>query len=181
MSSTTRNRALAAFIAVTTGVLLLVASPAQAATAPDKTDEVCWLDSDTGITQCFADEAAFEDAVFEQTGAALVESESASASRSAAGILTVYVAARFWDGTSYTSTQIAITTTNSAICTSGSGITGNTMPLGWNDRVSSFKTFLSCVTRIYEDVTLGGAFYGYATDAPSLAGLNNAGSSYRLI
>jgi len=180
--STTRIRALAAFIAVTTGALLLMAGPAQAATASDdKADEVCWLDSDTGISRCFADKAAFQDAVVEQSGAALVESESAPPDRSAFAPATVYSAFQFWDGASYTSATYVITTTNSAICTSGSGITGNSMPAGWNDRMSSFKTYLSCVTRVYEDVSLGGGFYGYATNAPSLGALNNEVSSYRLI
>jgi hypothetical protein len=183
MSSTTRIRALAAFIAVTTGALLVVAGPAQAATSArtDTSDDVCWLNADTDEFQCFTDEVAFEQAVFEQTGAVLVESEEAPAARSALGILTVYTAVRFWDGGSYTGTQISVTTTNSAVCTSGSGIVGIAMPAGWNDRVSSFQTFLSCVTRVYEDVSLGGSFYGYATNAPSLGGLNNEGSSYRLI
>jgi hypothetical protein len=119
--------------------------------------------------------------VFEQTGAVLVESEEAPTARSALGILTIYTAVRFWDGGSYTGSSTAITTSNSAVCTSGSGIVGNVMPVGWNDRASSFQTFLSCVTKVYEDINLGGGSYGYATNAPSLAGLNNEASSFRLI
>lgn len=176
MSISTRTRVLAAIFAVTTGALMLISGPAQAGSG-----ETCWLDSDTGVTQCFADEAALENAIAEQTGAVLVETQSAPSARSAAGTAAVYVVLRFWDGTSYTSTELVITTSNSAVCTSGSGIIANSMPAGWNDRVSSFKTFLSCVTRVYRDTNLGGDFYGYATNAPSLAGLNNQVSSYRLI
>jgi hypothetical protein len=182
MSSTTRNRALAAFIAVTTGALLFVTSPAQAATASDKdAGDICWLDSDTDITQCFANEAELEAAVVEQTGAALVESESVPSSRLTFAPAAIYSLIRFWDGGSYTSTSLLITTSNSAICTTGSGFISNSMVIGWNDRVSSFQTYLSCVTRVYEDVNLGGDFYGYATNAPSLSGLNNQVSSYRLV
>jgi len=52
MSTRIRTRALAAFIAVTTGALVLLASPAQAAPRGNP-GQSCWLDSGTGITPMF--------------------------------------------------------------------------------------------------------------------------------
>ncbi|HEX7835758.1 MAG TPA: hypothetical protein VF479_09850, partial [Pseudolysinimonas sp.] len=127
MSSITRNRALAAFFAVTTGALLFVASPAQAAATSDKdADEACWANADTGQFQCFADEAAFEEAVLEQTGTVLVdpESEYASASRSSDLLASSFVLARFWEDEDYLGAYVSVTSLNSALCSTG-GVSGN--------------------------------------------------------
>jgi hypothetical protein len=176
MSSTIRIRALAALFAVTTGALLFAGGPAQAGSG-----EACWHDTDTRITQCFADEASREDAITEQTGAVLVEAESALSARSAVGTAAVFNLLSVWDGASYTSTSLIFTTSNNTICTTGSGMDIDSMPAGWNDRVSSFKTHLSCVTRAYEDSNQGGSFFGYATNAPNLGALSNEVSSFRLV
>ena len=181
MSSTNRIRALAAFFAVTTGALLFAGGPTQAATASDDAgDDVCWINADTDVTQCFDDEAAFEDAVLEQTGTVLVEEGSELASRGGAGILTTYVLARVYENASYGGASTTITSTNSAICSAGSGVIGN-FPALWNDRVSSFHSYFSCATRIYVNTGQSGSWFGYSIDAPGVGALDNQSSSYKLI
>jgi len=176
MSISTRTRALAAIFAVTTGALLLAAGPVQAGSG-----KACWHDIDTAITQCFADEEAREDAIKEQTGFQLVETDAVDPGRSAVGPAGIFNLLTVWDGASYTSTSLIFTSPSSTICTAGSGVDIDSMPAGWNDRVSSFKTHLSCTTRAYEDTNQGGGFYGYAINAPTLGALNNEVSSFRLI
>jgi hypothetical protein len=182
MSSTNRFRALAAFLAVTTGALLLVGGPAQAAagSGKDALDDVCWINADTDVVQCFADEAAFQDAVAEQTGTVLVEEGSDLASRASAGILATYVLARLYENPSYGGASTTVTSTNSAICSAGGGVAGNFLA-GWNDRVSSFHSYFSCVTRIYLHAGQSGTWFGYAIDASSVGALDNVSSSYKLI
>jgi hypothetical protein len=184
MSSTIRIRALAAIFAVTTGALLFAGGPTQAAPTSDKGagDDVCWInaDIDTDSVQCFADEAAFADAVFEQTGTVLVEEGSDLASRGGVGILTTYVLARLYENASYGGSSTTVTSTNSAICSAGAGVLGN-FSAGWNDRISSFHSYFSCSTRIYLNVGQGGTWFGYSIDAPGVGALDNVSSSYKLI
>lgn len=39
------------------------------------------------------------------------------------------------------------------------------MPSGWNDRVSSFKSYGLCATRIWENTNFGGASYGFTVNS----------------
>jgi hypothetical protein len=182
MSSTIRIRALAAIIAVTTGALLITAGPAQAGSMP-KSDsgggDVCWSTPETAILQCFDDESALADAVFEQTGTVLVEEGSDVASRSSAGLLATYVLARLYENASYGGSAYLVTSGSSATCTTGSGLSAN-LPGAWNDRVSSFRSYYSCSTRIWENSGQSGAWFGYSVNAPGVGALNDEASSYRV-
>lgn len=175
MSNRIRTRVLAAIIAVTTGALVLIAGPAQAA-PHGKPGEACWLDSGTGITRCFADEAALEDAVA-ASGRVLVEEDSSFAARQPAGVLASFVIARFYDGSSYTSSTFVITNPSSTVCASSS-VLGN-LP-AFNDRVSSFHSYFGCTTRIYENNGQGGAGFGWFADAATVGALDNLASSYNI-
>lgn len=175
MSVQTRIRALAAIFAVTTGALVLIATPAQAASS-GRSDDACWINADTGVTRCFVDDDTLQDAVA-ASGAVLVE--EGTAARLPAGILATYVLARLYDGTSYTGASATVTSSNSAICTTGPGVTGN-LP-SFNDRTSSFHSYLGCVTRLFANNGQSGAWYGYATDAPTVGGLDNLASSFSIV
>ncbi len=180
MSSTIRIRALAAFFAVTTGALLITAGPAHAsgsARAADG-DVACWLDADTSVMQCFDGEDAMNDAIVEQTGSALAEAGSGVASRSSAGVLTNYLLIRFYAEPSYLGDSVTVSSTSSTICTSGPGVQAD-MPAGWNDRVSSFKSYNSCSTRIWQNSGQAGSWFGYSVNAPGVGALDNVSSSYR--
>jgi hypothetical protein len=175
MSIRIRTRALAAFFAVTTGALVLIAAPAQAAPGGNP-DQSCWLDSDTGVVRCFTDEAALQDAVA-ATGHVLVEEGSALSDRQPAGVLTTYVIARFYDGGGYTSSTFVITSSSSTVCASGS-VSGD-LP-AFNDRVSSFHSYFGCSTKIFQNTGGGGSSFGYAVDAASVGALDNQASSYSI-
>jgi hypothetical protein len=178
MSTRIRTRALAAIFAVTTGALALIAAPAQADTKD--TSEACWLDLGTGVTRCFDDEAALEGAVAD-SGSVLVEEDSAEAASltadRSAGLRAAYVIARLYDGASYTGGTFVITNPSSTICASSS-VSGN-LPT-FNDRVSSFHSYLGCSTRIYEHNGSGGAAFGWFANAATVGALDNRASSFNV-
>ena len=181
MSSTTRIRALAAIFAVTTGALLIAGGPAQAADSArtGSTGEVCWSEPKSGALECFADEAKLAEAVFTQTGRILVEEGSGLASRPTAGLLASYVLARLYEDPSYGGTAYLVLSPSSTTCTTGSGKWENLTP-GWNDRVSSFRSYFSCTTRVYEDANLLGTWFGYSVNAPGVGALDNEASSVKV-
>ena len=174
MSTRIRTRALAAFFAVTTGALVLLAAPAQAETK-DAPGQSCWLDTGTGITRCFATEEALEGAVA-ASGRVLVEEEDVAARRPA-GLLASFVIARFYDGAGYTSSTFVITNPSSTVC-AGAGMAGD-LP-AFNDRVSSYHSYFGCSTRIFANTGGGGASFGYFVDAASVGALDNLASSYSI-
>jgi hypothetical protein len=54
------------------------------------------------------------------------------------------------------------------------------MPSGWNDRISSFRGFSNCWTKIYEHSGFGGAALGYQGDTRYVGdALNDQTSSIR--
>jgi len=180
MSSTIRIRALAAFFAVTTGALLITAGPAQATGSARAGfgDEACWLNVDTSILQCFDDEDAMSEAIVEQTGTALADPEAGFASRSSAGTLAATLLVRFYADPNYLGDVLTITSASSTICTTGGGLNQDLAGV-WNNRVSSFKSYNSCSTRVYENVSQGGAWFGFSVNAPGVGALDNAASSFR--
>lgn len=168
-------------IAVFSGGVAL-AAPASA-TASD----VCWFSIDTGQTQCFADEAALEAAVLAQTGTTLVLAPGAvtplGRMTAATGVVTpaavaaTYIVATFYESASYGGGSVSITSASSSLCTSFN-YTGNSMPTGWNDRVSSFHSYGTCKTRLARDANQGGTLYGPVANAASLGSMDDQASSY---
>ena len=57
------------------------------------------------------------------------------------------------------------------------GIT-NIATYGWNDRVSSFKSYAGCTTALFKNINFGGTKVGYATNKASLGTMNDAASSW---
>jgi hypothetical protein len=161
------NRIAALLLAI--AILSLTAAPAQA-----DAGAVCWADADTDpvITQCFASEDALAAAVQEQTGTVLLDE-----GQSARGLLTTYVLARLYTDSGYGGSALLVTSSNSALCTTGSvsaDLTG-----GWNDVVSSLKSYFSCTTHLYENSGGGGAAVS-GVNLSSLGAMNDRASSYRV-
>ena len=71
--------------------------------------------------------------------------------------------------------------TNSSSCTgSTTWYFGPLRNVGWSGRVSSFKSFSGCSTKLWEGDAYTGASYGYAVDASSLGGMNDRAGSVTL-
>lgn len=107
----------------------------------------------------------------------LLAGEEAPAARGGVTPLATYVLATFYADANKTGSSVNITTTISTMCTTHS-YTGNSMPSGWNDRVSSFQSFGTCKTRLSENINQGGASFGPVVSANSLGVMNDAASSY---
>ncbi|MEO5921669.1 MAG: hypothetical protein ABIQ01_11065 [Pseudolysinimonas sp.] len=171
MSTRFRTRALAAIFAVTTGALALIATPAQAGPRDDP-DRSCWLNADTSVVQCFADEEELVDAVTD-TGRVLIE--GGTAARLPAGLRALFVLTRFYDGGGYTSGTFVVTSASSTTCVSGS-VSGDLT--GFNDKVSSFHSYYGCQTKIFANTGSSGASFGLIADAASVGALDNLASSF---
>jgi hypothetical protein len=78
-----------------------------------------------------------------------------------------------YGGSSYTFTASADCDTNADVDWELSS-----MPSGWNDRVSSFKSFGQCATKIWHDVSFAGTSYGFVVNSTYVgATLNDEASS----
>lgn len=170
----TRN-SFSALVAATTLLTLAAAGPAYADDAGDaKSSGACWVDTDRGTTQCFAGVAEMQDAVLAQTGTVLVRQDSAAARP--AGVLATYVIADLFTNLSYGGSVTSITSSSSTICASSS-VSGN-VPAAVNNTTSSFKSYLGCMTAIYDLTGQGGSSYGFAVNAPGVGAMNDRASSY---
>ena len=173
MSIRIRTRAIAALFAVTTGALVLIGAPAQAASGGSP-GQSCWLDSGTGVVRCFTNDAELKSAV---AAAGQVLVEEGSAARLPAGLRAVFVIARFYDGAGYTSGTFVVTNPSSTVCSSSS-VSGD-LP-AFNDKVSSYHSYFGCTTKIFQNNGGGGASFGWVVDAPGVGGLDNLASSYNI-
>jgi hypothetical protein len=174
MLTTRRIRALI----LVTAVLALggAAAPASADDGGAKT-AACWVDADRGVTQCFTSVGAMQDAVRTQTGGTLVRQTSALARP--AGVLAVYVIADLYTNASYGGTITSITSSSSTICTTGTGKLGNLSGMS-NNSTSSVKSYLGCVTTLYDGTGQTGTSYGPVVNAAGVGAFNDLASSYNI-
>lgn len=131
------------------------------------------MSESTHYSACFATEAEVLSDVEAVTGQELVYpsgdrsnvvAHRSSGSRQAASSVdstaaTAYVLATIYDDQNYGGGSYTFTDTHSTTCDSYS-YTFNTMPGGWDDRVSSFKAYGSCKMRLSENANQGGRSVG---------------------
>jgi hypothetical protein len=173
MLNTRRIRALV----LVTAVLALGGAAAPASADDGSTKTACWVDADRGVTQCFSSPAAMQDAVRAQTGGTLVRQTSALARP--AGALAVYVIADLYTNASYGGTVTSITSSSSTICTTGTGKLGNLSGVS-NNSTSSVKSYLGCVTTLYDGTGQTGTSYGPVVNAAGVGAFNDLASSYNI-
>lgn len=163
-----------------------IAGPAAAATT-EKPEEACWLNADTGALACYESDAALDTALAER-GIALVESAASTgraASVEARGIdvavaaATYYYYARLYADSGYSGAVYYVGGSSSTPCR---GTTHSYVLEGaWNNRVSSYRGYLSCRVRLYDNANHTGASHGPAEAASSLGSFNDKASSFRLV
>jgi hypothetical protein len=172
-----RTRSIRTLILLTAVLTLgVAAAPAYADDGATKT-AACWVDTDRDVTQCFASAGAMQDAVRAQTGGTLVRQTSALARPAA--VLAIYVIADLYTNASYGGTVTSITSGSSTICTTGTGKLGNLSGVS-NNSTSSFKSYLGCVTTLYDGTGQSGSSYGPAVNAAGLGAFNDLASSYKI-
>lgn len=156
----------AAAAALSAALLVISAAPASAAEA----DQHCWYDLETGLSGCHDTYAKVLDdlsAAGEVAVATSYGSDGALVGTASGGVValasvalgTVYEDLNY-GGSSYTFTA-------SSGCDSNADVDWqlSSMPSGWNDRVSSFKSFGQCATRIWADTGYSGSSYGFVANS----------------
>jgi hypothetical protein len=162
---------------LTAGILMFGATPATAAPSDAKpSNNACWLNLDNGVTQCFANHDALEDAVLEQTGLPLLTADEVVAGRGVTPLAT-FVLATFFADASYGGGSTNATSSSSTTCTAGS--TGANLT-AFNNVTSSFKSFFGCSTKIWDNFGQAGSSFGFAVNAPTVGAMNDLASSFTL-
>ncbi|MEN0085306.1 MAG: hypothetical protein AAGC66_11115 [Leifsonia sp.] len=164
--------------------LLSVGGTANAATGEQTAApaQSCSYDLGTRTLVCVAagedlNEAVLEEAhlrVVEPTGTA--EGAVAAAAFSTAGVQTTFIQSQLYDDANYGGSFFQVT--NSSACNGST--TWNFGPLGnvgWSGRVSSFKSFSGCSTKLWQGTNYSGSSYGYAVNAASLGSMNDQANS----
>lgn len=183
--STRARRLLAsgAAIAALSIGLLSVGGTANAATAEQTAApaQSCSYDLGTGTLVCVDAGEDLNEAVLEQAHLRVVAPVDARgvtslAAFATAGVQTTYVQSQLYDDANYGGSFFQIT--NSSACNGST--TWNFGPLGnvgWSGRVSSFKSFSGCSTKLWQGTNYSGASYGYAVNAASLGSMNDQANS----
>lgn len=162
-------------VAAIIGTGTIGASPLQG--SADDSEDTCWYNADTDVTQCFQDRDAFEAAVEAQTGGVLLHAgDPPPAARGGATTQATYVLAKLYANSDMLGASISITTSISTMCTTHH-FTWNAMPTGWNDRVSAFYGYGTCKVQVYEHTYRQGATYGPRAVSVTLGVMNDATSS----
>ncbi|MGJ4845311.1 hypothetical protein [Leifsonia sp. Le1] len=163
------------------------AAIAEAPGAPSSPVQSCSYDLGTGSLVCVDDGDDLNEAVLEQqhllvvapSGArgATVDALAAPAALAAlASAKATFVQAQLFDDAGYGGSFFQIT--NSSACNGSTvwyfGPLGN---VGWSGRVSSFKSFSNCTTKLWQGTNYTGASYGYSGNAANLGSMNDKANS----
>lgn len=166
---------------------------AEAPGAPSAPAQSCSYDLGTGSLVCVDDGDDLNEAVLEQqhllvvapSGArgaavdALAAPVGAPSPAALAGAKATFVQAQLFDDAGYGGSFFQIT--NSSACNGSTvwyfGPLGN---VGWSGRVSSFKSFSSCTTKLWQGTNYTGASYGYSANAANLGSMNDKANSVTL-
>lgn len=177
-------------VALVAALTLAGAGAANATTTDPTTDatasQSCWIDSGTQQSLCVPTGEDLLAAVQREDGITIVLPAGASVSgtiltpaQSLASSFSVNVAnttiavSIIYDDINYGGGSLVMTSTTG--CDAG---IPSLVPLGWNDRASSFKSYNGCLTALYQNINYGGTKVGYASSKSSFGSQNDQGSSW---
>jgi hypothetical protein len=176
----------AALFALGTATL---AAPAASAADLDRTQS-CWQELDTGRSLCVAASEDLADAVYERYGIALATPDGAvgegsaahtSARSSSSGIVALAstVIGIFYENSGYGGASYVASVSQNGCYGYAHGYT-NLGSIGWDNRISSFRSYSNCRTAIFANTSYGGASYGYYTNSSYVGNaMNDQASSIR--
>lgn len=166
-----------------------VTAPAATADTIDRTQS-CWQELDTGKSLCVDADANLADAVYEAYGIVLSTPDGAlevsdglvdgsSSARAEVAPLASTVIGIFYEHNNYGGASYAASVTQNGCYGYSHGYT-SLAPLGWDNRITSFKSYSNCKTAIFENTNYGGASYGYYVNSSNVgAAMNDRASSIR--
>jgi len=158
------TRLAPASVVAVAATCLLGMSPAYA----DDSVQHCWQDVESGTSQCFATYAEVLEQLGGQDGQDAQQSLSDLVSPAASVIIGQVFEDASYGGSSFTFTASAGCDTNADVDWQVSS-----MPAGWNDRVTSFKSFNSCATRIWSNTGYTGNSYGFVVNSTNVGSTMN--------
>lgn len=181
--ATRRFLASALSIAALSIGLVSVGGAANASPSEQKMVEAqsCSFDLGTGSLVCVAVGEDLNQAVLEQQNLIVIApsgARGATSSRAAApaGALATTVQTQLYSDANYGGAYFQVT--NSAACNgSTTWYYGPLSNVGWSSKVSSFKSFSGCSTKVWQGGNYTGASYGYAVNAASLGAMNDLANS----
>ena len=187
MAITIRNssRRLSGVCIVTATVLVGLfglpgsASAATSASTAPKGNS-CSLNLGTGTLTCVPNGEDLNAAVLREQGVRVVVPTGARGATSAAAlpasVLTTYVQSQLYDDANYGGSFFQIT--NGAQCNGSTVFVLSTLSnYGWSGRVSSFKSFSNCSTKVWQGTHESGTAYGYDVNAAGLGSMNDQANS----
>jgi hypothetical protein len=127
-----------------------LSAPAAQADGPQH----CWLDVETGLS---------EGTVQVSKGTSILT--EAQRAELAVGPTATYLIGQLFENLNYGGDDKLITASGDCDTNSDVDYSLGSMPSGWNDRVSSFKSYGLCATRIWENTNFGGASYGFTVNS----------------
>lgn len=153
-------------------------------------DESCWYAVDTGQSLCVKTGDDLVAAVAAEKGVRLIVPEGETVSgrtvdsrreaalapagaRASTAVSTIYDDLGFGGG-SYT-----MSASTGSCATTAYGFT-DLGPLGWNNRVSSFRSYGGCKTAAFTSTNYGGSSTGYRDSLSALGLLNDLARSWRV-
>lgn len=177
-NSVRRLSGVGVVVAAVLASLIGGAAPADAADTTPVTPagNSCSLDLSTGNVTCVPNGQDLNAAVLKEQGARVVVSSNARGTTPALlgpnSVQTLYIQSQLYDDVGYGGSLFQIT--NASPC-NGSTVysLSNLSSYGWSGRVSSFKSFSLCKTKVWQGYYESGAAYGYNTNASSIGALND--------
>lgn len=146
----------------------------------------CWIDASTQQSLCVPTGDDLLAAVQNEDGitinipaGALVSGNLVTQAQSLSATLTVGVAdtteavSIIYDDVNYGGGSLIMTSDTG--CDAG---IPSLVPLGWNDRASSFKSYNGCLTALFQNINYGGVREGYDSSKSSFGSQNDQGSSW---
>lgn len=146
-------------------------APAQSCSYDLGTRSLVCVDAGQDLNKAVLEQAHLQ--VVAPTGA---RGATLSAAPAPTGVQATFVQSQLYDDANYGGSFFQIT--NSSACNGSTtwyyGPLGN---VGWSGRVSSFKSFSNCSTKVWQGTNYTGAAYGYAVNAASLGAMNDQANS----
>jgi hypothetical protein len=181
--------AMGGFAIAVLGVATLVAPAAQASPTAEnqaKSNVNCWYNVSTHEGACFS---TFREVVADITDgrvqfagvpSAMTDAVAAEIADGPVPAAAPYVLVTVWDDANYQPASTMYTASSGCGTDSGWDWELGNLGTSWNDRISSFKSFSDCSTKLYEDADYGGSTYGYYVNSSYVgAAMNDRASSIR--
>lgn len=145
----------------------------------------CWIAIDTGESLCVDAGQDLVAAVAAERGVRLVlpnDTEIGGRQDLAAlpGITATSVAlSTIYDDAGYGGGSYTMSVSNGSCAAAAYGFT-DLGPIGWDGRVSAYRSYAGCKTAVFSSTGYGGSSSGYAVNASSLGSMNDRAQSWRV-